>query len=72
MTKEELFRECVLCDNEAQGYEDGAEFNLLIVKAVIEKNDWHGEYVEWLCDQDCRQFKRCKPFPNKEVVGMLE
>lgn len=72
MKKEELFRQCVLCDIEAQGYKDGAEYNLRIAQAVIEKKGWHADYVGWLEEQDCRQYKRRSPFPVDQVIGMLD
>ncbi len=72
LKKEELFRQCVLCDIEAQPQQAGAESNLLIAKAAIEKNGWHGDYIDWLCQQDCRQLEREDPFPTQDVLAMLD
>jgi len=72
MKKEELFRQCVLCDNEMQEGSVIAEYYLMLTKAVIEKKGWHGDYVEWLYDQDCKRFERHKAFPKDDIVEMLD
>jgi len=72
LTKHELFRQRVLCDIEAETARDGAEYNLMIVKIVIEKKGWQQDYIDWFHDQGSKYFKRHKAFPKEAVLGMLD